>query len=493
MKIKFFCPVSGHLNTFNLFLLSIVTADDPFEHFDWQNEIDVSYSKPWMSYIHAYIGEKSSHLIGLFAKFKSKVSFIQMISLFARRQTSKKLMPNVGIPFVKKYNWRPFFIETEVVFPLFELQNSKIFMFYNHKTPRREVIIVSAQKLLRSKITFVKLQIYSSFHMNSCELNVTIHSATRKSDAQKFTFCGIYNNFTFYPHGNKIYFFLHYLNPEDFELEVVYDILAMNVIKYSSLELEGRSDIQLSKFNIDVMAVETIVFVHKLVAKKTHYFSVTLNQNIQTLFYDGPGFLAEYTRVNTTSKFSSSSFVCFLQIIQSVQREEVSDDILTFSSVLKELNQNILIDQNSTTLYYDSAECFERTKTPGCTKHFLLKFSSASHLNVSTKQFNFTGHEDLNCTFGGVSFFDINNTEPNLIRSVCMNSGADGQNIQNVYSDSNELIVLVYSFKNYGLLKVGMQFSSTTCKPIKHDPCSDGFVNKYHDISKQSFYFSRNN
>ena len=262
-------------------------------------------------------------------------------------------------------------------------------MFYKHK-PIREVIIVSAHKLLRSKITFVKLKIYSSFHMNSCELNVKIHSVSRMSDAHKFTFCGIYNNFTFYPHGSQTYFLLHYCHPEYFELEVVFDILAVNVIKYSSLEFESRLDLQHSKFTNNIMVIETTAFIHKLVAKKTHCISVKLNQNIDALFYDGPGFLAEYTRVNTISEFSSSAFICFLQIMQFGQREEVHENILTFSSILKfkEMNQNIIKDQNSKTLDFDSCTCTccERTKNSGCTKHFLLKSPNASHLKFSIKK-----------------------------------------------------------------------------------------------------------
>ncbi len=88
-----------------------------------------------------------------------------------------------------------------VVIPVFQLQKSKMFMFYSHKiqTIRREVVVVSAHKFLRSKITFVKLEIYSSFDRNSCELNVEIHSATRfLDDMQTSSFCGIYHNFTFY-------------------------------------------------------------------------------------------------------------------------------------------------------------------------------------------------------------------------------------------------------------------------------------------------------
>ncbi len=93
----------------------------------------------------------------------------------------------------------------------------------------------------------------------------------------------------------------------------------------------------------------------------------------------------------------------------------------------------------------------------------------------------------MNCTVGGVAFFDMNSSEANLIRSLCTNSVADRQNIQNIYSDSNKLIVIIYSFKNYGSLKVGIQFSSTTCIPIKHDPCRDGFANKYLDMNKQTY------
>ncbi len=91
-----------YLTILTLLLSSSVRADDPFEHFDWQNQINVSYSKPWMSFVHAYIGSKSSHLTGLFAKFNSKLSITQMISLLASRQSSKKLIKNVGILLLQK-------------------------------------------------------------------------------------------------------------------------------------------------------------------------------------------------------------------------------------------------------------------------------------------------------------------------------------------------------------------------------------------------------
>ena len=138
---------------------------------------------------------------------------------------------------------------------------------------------------------------------------------------QKFTFCGIYRSFTFYPHGNQTLFVLHYLDSEDFELEVVHDILAPHFIKYYRLEYETGSDLQLSKFNIDVMVVKKRLFVYKFVTKKTHYISISLSQNKETLSFDGPGFLSEYTRVNTISVLHSSSFICFLQITQFIQKK----------------------------------------------------------------------------------------------------------------------------------------------------------------------------
>ncbi len=241
IKIKFFNPVTGCLI---MFIFFSVRTDDPFEHFDWQKQKNVSYQKPWMVYLNALVGSQNSYFVAFWAKSNCKLSFVQMIAFLAERQNSRMLVPLFEIPRRIKYSFQPYFVYWTVGSPLFELHNSKIFMVYDHDAKiRREVVIVSVNKLLRSKITFVKLKIYSYFHIDSCELNVTIHSATTKSNVQNFTFCGIYKRFSFYPYGNLAHFVLNYLDPEDFELEVVFDILAPNVIKYSSLEYETRSDL----------------------------------------------------------------------------------------------------------------------------------------------------------------------------------------------------------------------------------------------------------
>ncbi len=79
MKMKFFHNASQNFTTLALFLVSSVTADYPFEHFNWKNQINVIYSKPWISYIHAYIGSKSSYLVGIFTKHNSKLNFTKMM------------------------------------------------------------------------------------------------------------------------------------------------------------------------------------------------------------------------------------------------------------------------------------------------------------------------------------------------------------------------------------------------------------------------------
>ena len=69
------------------------------------------------------------------------------------------------------------------------------------------------------------------------------------------------------------------------------------------------------------------------------------------------------------------------------------------------------------------------------------------------------------CTFAGITVYNVNSdsykeitTERILFSNILP--------FRNIYSRSNETLLVLYSYKEYGNLSLTMQFSSTKCKPV---------------------------
>ena len=95
-----------------------------------------------------------------------------------------------------------------------------------------------------------------------------------------------------------------------------------------------------------------------------------------------------------------------------------------------------------------------------------------SHLNVTMAQFHYTGMEDPDCTYGGVSFYYLDSTGTKEFRTVCATRYVDQLNLQNVYSENNQVIMVTHPYQGYSQLNISFTISHTECHVIAINACA---------------------
>ena len=78
----------------------------------------------------------------------------------------------------------------------------------------------------------------------------------------------------------------------------------------------------------------------------------------------------------------------------------------------------------------------------------------------------------MECLHGGISFFNINSTNKTHITTICSSTLRRILHLQNIYSNSYELLMVCYSYRVYSSLEAILNISYTMCKPVQINVCA---------------------
>ena len=159
--------------------------------------------------------------------------------------------------------------------------------------------------------------------------------------------------------------------------------------------------------------------------------------------------------------YKSSTF----QMIACLLKSSYLTMELSFVQKSNNVLSQFLKPSSKSTIYYP--------QEPSC-YHFTicilqLNTSHGFFIKVETKSFIYQGYNSSECAFGGLAAYDyINGTHEELIH-FCTTQDSSRQH-RNVYSSSNTLILILYSYNYYlKLLKINLSASTTKCKKITID------------------------
>ena len=94
------------------------------------------------------------------------------------------------------------------------------------------------------------------------------------------------------------------------------------------------------------------------------------------------------------------------------------------------------------------------------TKYEVWKIFSYYNVNLTIINLTYTGFNDPLCTFAGITVYNVNSDSYKEITTECI-LFSNILPFKNIYSRSNETLLVLYSYKEYGNLSLTMQFSST--------------------------------
>ena len=328
-------------------------------------------------------------------------------------------------------------------------------------------LLYNLNKGLGLNITFD--YIYFGFgNLHKCFVGyLTVHSKD-----SKFHYCGIYAAMVNYPDSSQVNLTLKAQIHTMFNVSISFSVIDSGIIQSHSS----------SKYT-QVQPTWSLYFPKRMVSlQKIHIqvdrlYSLKIKLNLSTFvsveIYDGPGTLSpkvhigQYTDVNT--------FQCVLYSFHRHKRTvKTKLNQIMYSS--KSLTQSEKVDvkpDSLETLHYLTGIC------TGNSDVCLFKFSTNAsyYVNVSISYFLYKGRDNLHCFFAGLTSYVPNYNKVNKMSQICFTNNIFYRH-QNIYSSNSDILLVVYSYKEYGSLNINFVISTTMCKAISINICSLTFLCK---------------
>ena len=327
---------------------------------------------------------------------------------------------------------------------------------------------------LRLKIVF-NYMYFALKNIYSCYSgNVSVKSFNLGNEDSPITYCGIRTYLVAYPHYNNVSIQMsvrHY---------VKYFVLAIyNVIDYNiSLSCKVLRDNNSLVPDFVIYTIPSKMFSQKfhLQVPKWQIMNIIVHlSNIISIWtLDGPGTVSSNFR-NIFQKSSKYQFLTssyhYLMYIEMALNYKTQ--IIYFKPHTRKINKVISVRKNtakttSFNLLYPESICSKNLEV--CI--LKIQTSEQTKINITITHLSID-QEDLNegCLFHGLSVYDHLNTTKDELSTICIVSFSRYRH-RNIYSKTNDLLLVLYSFKAEGSMNVNFLVSNTYCNVIQIDTCA---------------------
>ena len=222
-------------------------------------------------------------------------------------------------------------------------------------------------------------------------------------------------------------------------------------------------------WNLYLVPKDIRVMKFTLRTKKYQHFIIKFTNDSELVveLYDGPGTYSPNIFKKNNESHITSTFQSIIYLwVPSTNRlnTECSFQFVTESSSVR---MNIQLNYS---LPHIISHVF--------TKYEVWKIFSYYNVNLTIINLTYTGFNDPLCTFVGITVYNVNSDSYKEITTECI-LFSNILSFRNIYSRSNETLLVLYSYKEYGNLSLTMQFSSTKCKPVTINTCALSYLCKF--------------
>ena len=284
---------------------------------------------------------------------------------------------------------------------------------------------------------------------------------------QYFKFCGIHSNLINYPDSSNVKLIISSIKTSKvqwfirpYRLLLFYSVIDnMKIYQNTSSKyniLQGRLiwSLYLKQANIIVTSI-------MMKAAKYQHFKInfTTDSLIFMEIFDGPGTLSPLVFKNNENLYVTSTFQSLIQIWASVLQEDKVLYGLTYTK--HQINTSKVFQVNDTNSII----------TPNGYGFEVWKILSSSTLNLTILSVTYNGINDPLCTNTGVSLYSLSNDSYREITTDCFFSTSTKIK-KNMFSSSNDSLLVIYSYTEYGRFSISVKLSSTKCKPVEVNACA---------------------
>ena len=313
---------------------------------------------------------------------------------------------------------------------------------------------------LMLNVTFKYIYIWNK-HLSNCLVGSVTVIGHINGENSTFEYCGIHSGVVMYPPGKTV---MIILNSESkfntFEISLffsIFDIKRINSAAIPGLMLKAS---EITYFQ----GIKQFLLRFLLLALKNRFlilrpFTKIYQAGKYVKVFDGPGI---FSPILDGDIFITSTFQCIIIIcLYSINDTSFLKE-LNYSSHLNVINKYLILKT-----YQRKEYSFSKTNFYILNSHGKLN----AFINLTIVNLTYSGYNDPICTYAGLTAYNLISNTYVEISSECFSF--DGfYRYRNMYSSSNDTLIVIYSYKEYGILNVSFSLSTTYCKVVSINMCA---------------------
>ena len=317
---------------------------------------------------------------------------------------------------------------------------------------------------LRLNLTFHLIHLEFR-HLYNCAVGEIRVISEVADKYQNFKYCGIHSNMINYPQTRYVYLYLIRGDETKSSKATIYNVtIFFSVIdtkrivtleKYRLLLRNLVWNLHLPSKNIRVMKFEL-----KTEKYQNLIIKFTNDTDLMIEIFDGPGTHCKNIFKKSKESYVTSTFQSILYIWVSYMRKLNKECGFQFLTNISSISKNLKLNGS-----------LQHTISHTNIKHKVWKIYSYYNVNLTIINLTYTGFNDPLCTFAGISLYNLNNNSYNELTTQCTSDSSIFAH-RDIYSKSNETLLVLYDYKAYGSLNLTMQISTTKCKPVTINTCA---------------------
>lgn len=313
---------------------------------------------------------------------------------------------------------------------------------------------------LSLNITFYYIHIWGR-HASECFVGKIIVVGQNKGTSSSFNYCGIHPTLISYPPGHLVdLIFKRNFRFGTLETTLFFTVLDENIIFSVAFK---RTRFVRPSWILYIPNREC--FLLRFYLKTEKYKTLTISSSLELNIYDGPGILSPVLRT-TKRKYVTSTFQCVSVVWLSTLEHESFQNHLNMSSELKP------VDKNFSIISFLRQNISLSLKNP-CV--IVTSGEEFSYKYLTINNLTYKGYNDGSCTYAGLTVYSLINKSYVEASSECFSHNGFYK-YRNIYSKSNQLLFVLYSYKEYGKLTINITLSSTYCKPVSVNLCALNYL-----------------
>ena len=346
---------------------------------------------------------------------------------------------------------------------------------------QEDKIVFVLDRKLRLNLTFHHIH-FGFRNLHDCSVGqVTVISHSNMEQVHKY--CGIYSNLINYPQNRYVsvtsttFAGVYIKEAHIFNVSIFYSVIdTKRIITLPQLKFLKTNLI----WNLYLEQYDVRVLRFYITTKKYQLLMInfTVDSNMTVELYDGPGTLSTNIYMYNEEFYKLSTFQCIIHLWMASARNLNPEGGFRFVTISNTVDRSIRLDDYLT---------YKTSYTAG--KLEIWKIVSSSNVNLKIEYLTYTYYNDPQCSFAGIAVYALKNYTYAEIGTECLTRykhliprskekiTKDSLPFDNLlthrdfYSQSNETLLGLYSYKQYGNLKITIQLSTTRCKPVTINTC----------------------